>query len=98
MSQLLLQAVWLGGGQIKVQLPLKFDALHEEVGQKCSTKRSTFGKAAPGQPIRTRAALSSTNITWVTKASHSCDFNPSRSYIFCKVKRNKLIVIIYFLF
>ena len=63
MSQLLLQAGWLGGGQIKVQLPLKLDALHEEVGQKCSAKHSTFGKAAPGQPISTRAALSSTNIT-----------------------------------
>ena len=64
----------VGGGKIKVHLPSRLNALHKEAQQKCYVKLSTSEKAAPSQTISTRAALSSRNRTWATKASHGCDF------------------------
>ena len=53
----------VGGIKIKVHLPSRLDALHEETQQKCYAKLSTSKKAAPSQTISSRAALSSRNRT-----------------------------------
>lgn len=53
----------VGGVKIKVHLPSRLDALHEEAQQKCYAKLSTSKKAAPSQTISSRAALSSRNST-----------------------------------